>query len=344
MQAIACILNYAIDSSHIWADYEKMAEIALRGKIVSTPVNYNERMYQYQIIKNMKDIPDTIVIGSSRGMFLGNEILNQPSVYNHCVSGGNLMDYFAILGIYQKIHGKISNNVILEISPWVFSNVSPAKRWQENHEYAVSASEYYRQVVGKSSHISTFSRFSNPIFSFSYLYTNLTKALQNGIKYGLNANRLIAKESLDINEQADYPDGVIRYPSQIENKNEARTKKVIDTSKGPVTYQNCDKMQSIDKEIYNNFAELIDYLQKQNIKPTFFLAPFSESQSKLIFDNNSNPVFIDIEKSLATLANERKIKIIGSYNAAKYNLMDYEFSDFMHGDKESISKIWKQDK
>ena len=277
-------------------------------------------------------------------MFLGKEILKQDSIYNHCVSGGNLMDYFAILGLYNDLCGKIPQNIIIEISPWVFSNVSQVKRWQENWEYSNSAIAFYNNVIGKITFFSKISFYNNPIFSFQYLYTNLTKTMQNlmkfGFKEGLLNNKLIVRESLDNHEQADLPDGVIRYPYEVENKNESRTKKVKESSKKTVTYQNCDKMQSIDKERFENFVSLIDYLQKQKINIIFFLAPFSETQSKYIYKSNSNPVFIDIEKALIQLAIKHNIKLIGSYDASKYRLKDEDFSDFMHGDKKSIYKVW----
>jgi hypothetical protein len=344
MQAIACIINYFVDTSHIWANYEKMAKLSLQGKTVATPANYNEREYQHQIIKNQKRIPDTIVIGSSRGMFLGKEILKQSSVYNHCISGGCIMDYFALLGLYQIIWRKMPSNIIIEISPWMFSNVSQEKRWQENQEYAYSAITFYDNIICKNSSFSKYSFYNNPIYSFPYLYTNITKTMQNLIKFGVRQgflrNKLIVRESQNNNEQADLPDGVIRYPYEIENKNESRTKKVKESSKKAVSYQNCDKMESIDQERFENFVILIDYLQKQKVNITFFLAPFSETQSKYIYENNTNPVFKDIEKALTKLAIKHNIKLIGSYDASKYNLKDESFSDFMHGDKDSINLIW----
>ena len=90
----------------------------------------------------------------------------------------------------------------------------------------------------------------------------------------------------------------------------------------------------------NDFKSLILWLKKQNINVTFFLAPFSKSQSEWIYKKNSNPVFLTIEKLLLDLSKELGIKFIGGYNADKFKLSDDEFSDFMHGDKKSIYKVW----
>lgn len=344
MQGLACLINYFIDFSHQWSDYDKLAKLAINGKTVAVPRSYNEREFQHQIIRNLQSVPNTIVIGSSRGMYLGKEILNSNTVYNHCVSGGNLFDYFAILGLYKQYCDKIPDNIIFEVSPWVFSDVSPEGRWTENYYYRIAAIDFYKFITDKNQVFIKYFPFKSPVFSFTYMYTNITNTLQNCIKYGykkgLKINDFLIQESNDEKEQADLPDGVIRYPFEVENKNEGRTKKVKDSSNGAVKYQNCDEMKSLSNLKYNDFKSLILWLKMQNVNMTFFLAPFSRSQSEWIYKKNSNPVFLTIEKQLLDLSKELGIRFIGGYNADKFNLSDDEFSDFMHGDKESIYKVW----
>ena len=293
MQALACIINYSIDSSYVWADYEDMAKLSLQNKIVTTPANYNEREYQLQIIKNQKNIPDTIVIGSSRGMYIGKEILHKDSVYNHCVPGGCTMDYFAILGLYQKYWNKLPNNIIFEVSPWVFSDVSPEARWTENYYYRIAAIDYFETITGKNQFFTKYYPFKSPMFSFTYMFTNISKIFQNCVKYGykkgLIFNDFLVHESINEKEQADLPDGTIRYDSEREEYSKERTEKVNNSSKGAVKYQDCDKMKSLSSLKYNDFKSLILCLKEKNINITIFLSPFSKTQSEWIYKKLNFP-------------------------------------------------------
>ena len=78
---IVVLINFLVDaSSTIRPKYTKMAQLALEGNTVAVPENYNERAYQVCIVEEMKDVPETIVIGSSRGMFLGEEITGLSNI------------------------------------------------------------------------------------------------------------------------------------------------------------------------------------------------------------------------------------------------------------------------
>ena len=174
--------------------------------------------------------------------------------------------------------------------------------------------------------------------------TDLTQAFQNCLKFGLvkslKSNNNIAQESKNENEQADLPDGSIRYNTERQNYSEARTKKVKQTSSGSVTYQNCNNMKKISFAKYNDFQLLIKWLKNQNVNIILFLTPFSSTQSEWIYTKKSNPVFIEIENKLLGLAEDNNIKIIGSYNAKNFNLTDDDFIDFMHPDKNVYKQLW----
>lgn len=79
-----------------------MAELVLAGNIVAVPENYNERVYEMALLERMKEMPETVVLGASRGMYLGKEITGYKSLFNHCVSGACIEDYYAVPQLYRE--------------------------------------------------------------------------------------------------------------------------------------------------------------------------------------------------------------------------------------------------
>lgn len=140
-------INISVDaSSTIRPQHTELAKLALAGNTIATPENYNERVFQICIVDNMQKIPETVVVGSSRGMFLGQEITGYEDIYNNCVSGACLEDYYALIGLYHEKFGEVPKRVIIETSPWVFYKNNPESRWRENGKYKQYACEFYNMI------------------------------------------------------------------------------------------------------------------------------------------------------------------------------------------------------
>ena len=120
---IVCLIigvNCSVDASQVITPYVETARLALEGNIVAVPENYNERLYQVAIVDGMEESPETVIIGSSRGMFLGEAVTGYSDLYNNCVSGACMEDYYALLGLYYKKFSRLPARVIIETSPWIF--------------------------------------------------------------------------------------------------------------------------------------------------------------------------------------------------------------------------------
>ena len=330
-------INYFVDASQVITtrSSKDMARLALNGQIVAVPKNYNERAYQVSIIEQMKVMPKTIVIGSSRGMYLGKDITGFDSVYNHCVSGACMEDYYAVLGLYDKKLSKLPKRIVIEVSPWVLYENNPDSRWSENITYRSACKDFYEKVNGEK-FIRTNLKKENPYISIPHFQYNVEAIKENGSKA---FKMQPAKVSDNTSEQADYPDGTIRYVASLEQSNPERLKKVKSTNRG-VTYENVHRMKQIGKQQKRDFERLIYYLLGKDVEVTFYLQPFSVTQCKFIYDKNTNPVFKDVEKYLNKTGKKYGIRVVGSYKAKNFGLSDNQFIDYMHLDKEGTRKVW----
>ncbi len=337
LSSVVIGINCFIDASGVITPgpYYGMARLAISGDIVATPLNYNERLYQVAVIEAMKSIPGTIVIGSSRGMFLGEEITKYKKLYNNCVSGACIEDYYAILGLYSKKFSKLPQRVIIETSPWIFHKDNPESRWQEQDIYASAAKELYELINGKELNINRSGE--NPYISIPYFRHNLEVLIRDRTAA---FKRKTPRISTNTSEAADYPDGSIRYPAHRENESEERLRSVQNT-KGVVTYQDSNNMTELNEGKISDYENMVNFLLSQNIEVIIYMQPFSVTQCHYSFDEGLNAVFLEAERYLHELCVKSGVKIIGGFDAREFGLSDERFIDFMHLDKKGTKIVWE---
>ena len=332
--------NISIDAAYvIRPQHTEMARLALSGNIVALPENYNERVYQVCIVANMETVPETIVIGSSRGMFLGTEITGYQNLYNNCVSGACVEDYYALLGLYYQKFNELPQRVIIETSPWIFYKDNPEARWLENDVYKESAQYFYKVVNEMDLPVSKSIEAENPYISMSYFRYNIEQFRKNG----WHIPKEDARISTDDAEAADYPDGTKRYKAEYETENEERLSRVLATN-GACIYHNSHLMTDVDIDKADSYVSLINFLQGKGIEVIIYMQPFSVTQCKYALDDGLNPGYPIAEQYIRDIAEEKDIVIYGSYDARDWGLTDHRFIDYMHLDRLGTDMVWNYNK
>ncbi len=327
--------NCIVDASFvIRPGHAELARLILSGKTVARPENINERSFQMSVFDGMTKAPETLVIGSSRGMYLGRDITGYDDIYNSCVSGCCLEDYYALIETYLSRFGMFPKRVIVETSPWVFFEDNPESRWLENERYKASAVQLYEYVNSKDvSKVDV--NVENPYISIPYFRYNLVKLYER--QFSLYKEE--ARVSTDHSEAAINPDGTIRYEYMLENENDERLKNVL-SEKGACSYERSNNMVEVDEEKKDAYWRLIDCMHAQGSEVIIYMQPLSVTQSEYSFDKGLNPGYKLAYNSVLNEAEKRGIEIRGSYDARDWGLTDYDFIDRMHLDKNGTSKVW----
>ncbi len=138
------LVNYFGDAAHIFdSNYEKtMAEIVSNGHNVTNIENYDERLFQAELINNKNIRPKFVVIGSSRTMLLNSHNLSSNSFFNNSVSGAGMKDLIALYQLY-KVNKKIPQKIMIGIDPRIFNESNNDERWK-------SIGKYYYQFVNSN--------------------------------------------------------------------------------------------------------------------------------------------------------------------------------------------------
>ncbi len=346
-------VNYFVDASQVITSrgQEQMAELVLAGHTVAVPENYNERVYQMALVERMKDIPETIVLGASRGMYLGKEITGYDTLFNHCVSGACIEDYYAVPQLYREKFGKYPGRVILEISPWVLNEFNPEIRWLEVFSWRSALEKLYAALNGRKPDIKEsagetdpfnsdgqpFYSRENPWFSLPYFQYNCYVISQKGLD-AFRGNT--ARISTDPDEAAELPDGSVRNPASQENPNPRRLAQVL-AETGAVTFEYAHRMTRVGEKESAALEALIRELQEHGTEVILFLAPFSPTQCGYSFDQDLNPGFRAAEAYLRDLAGKNGLRLIGGYDSRNFGLTDEQYIDYSHPDKSAVKAVWE---
>jgi len=99
-------VNYFGDAARIFdSDYEKeMAETLMKGSFVTNISNYDERVFQKELINRMNNAPEILVLGSSRTMLINSTYFPNQTFFNNSVSGASIEDIIALFQMYKGIH------------------------------------------------------------------------------------------------------------------------------------------------------------------------------------------------------------------------------------------------
>lgn len=337
IMAVIVGVNYFVDSAYMISanSHEGMAKLELEGNKVAVPENYNERIFQICIAENMKEIPSTIVIGTSRGMFLGEEVTGYDNLYNACISNSVMEDYYGLISLYYSNFGTLPKRVIMEVTPSLFFAGGTESRWMSNDKYFKYCESMYETINGHSIEVADNLNTEDPYTSIYYFKYNIEQLGKNG--FGILSEN--AKVSTDESEAADMPDGSTRYVARLENPSDERLKGVQAIT-GALTYDGVDTMTELDSKKVAEFESLIDYLVAGGTEVIIYMQPYSVTQCEYSFDQNLNPAFMMVQDYLVDLCNKKGLVAVGGYDARDFGLTDNDFIDNMHLDKNGTRKVW----
>lgn len=326
---ILIVVNYIGDSAHIFSEgYEsKIAKIINNGNYVTNIDNYDERIFQEEIIKNMDTTPEIIVLGASRSMMINGSLLGNINFFNNSVSGASIEDYTAIYQAYKSCN-KIPKTIIIDIEPYLFNKNNGQNRW-------MSLQKYYNDFYN----ISNFESVNNyglnkykELISFSYFQSSLSKIP----KIILGNNEPIATNIKFNNTNTKLTDGTIVYGKPYRNASQNLIERKVNSFLATDLYS-IERFKEIDKDIWTKFKKLILDMKKNDITIKFFLCPYHPKVYNRI--KNDYPMVIETENSVLKFAKKNNITIYGTFNPGKIGFDKTYFYDGMHCKPKGIKKI-----
>ena len=320
ISSIVIMTNYFGDAGNLFSkSYELEIVEMLKFNNVENVSNYDERVFQRELINSLEIKPEVIALGSSRVMTIDSDFFNDQIFINNGVSGSSIEDLIAIYQMY-KSKDMLPKEIILGVDPWLFNINNDQNRWLSiEKEY----NKYYNKAESKINPSFTILKYTQ-LFSPSYLQASI-KSLQR---------KKITPTSKKNNEGMTLlKDGSITYGEKVRKI----TKDKVDYA---ARYYIQSKIYSIEEfkrispEKFTEFQNLCSDILENDIKLSFFLSPYHP----LVYQKISQDydVVLDVEKEIVEFAINKKIKLIGSFSPLKAGVNYKDFFDGMHLHKSSV--------
>jgi len=317
--------NYYIDPANLFSSKQYVsgiADILAKGHNVNNIANYDERLFQEQMITKIGYKPDIVILGSSRIMEIGTDFFTNKKVLNCGVSHGNINDVVAIMGVLDSV-GKLPKKVIINVDPFLICKGGSIE-WQTLYAYYTSLINKIDINNKKIARVQSDKFYS--LISFDYF--------EKSLKFKIDGNN---KKYEDAGQQKPskygrYSDGSICYPDSYTH---ADTIKVsLDAKDAAIRDQT--EFDTSRLVLLNN---LLDFLNKNKVDAEFVMLPFQHeyytirsqlTENALEFYKN---IFIELGK-------KRNINIIGDFDPLKTGVTKSQFYDTYHCSREAIKKIF----
>jgi len=333
------LVNYIIDPASLYyrSGVESlMANIIISGQNIHQPKGYNERVFQKTIIKQLKNIPEIIVLGSSRSMSIGDNIFLNSKIFNHSVSSSTIEDFLFVYENYLK-RKAAPPIVILGLDPWLFN------RSYENSNMTWINEDYLSMRSRLFETRSFFDNFLIPyyitnLFSPSYFQSALTK--EELSKINIEPKEVFPTMEIISKDFIRLKDGRLSYPFKKVNASTDEVSKAALAEAKKGRFANLEMFYEIDIEYMKTLDLFINFLKLKNTKILIYIPPYHPDSFQQLKENigkknafAANQIFIDLVKKYDLL-------LIGSMNPEENNLSRDQFIDSIHIKDSGIEKLF----
>lgn len=319
-------VNYFGDAARLFDEgYEKsMAEIITAGKYVTNITNYDERVFQKEVITRLNKSPEIVVLGTSRTMLINAEMLKNTNSFNSSVSSASIEDIIALYQLY-KDNNKLPQKIIIEIHAWTFNENPNHKRWQSIASYYYKFHEVENEV-------------NRPLFkykeliSFSY-FQNSLKKLPDFLS---GQNMPVATKKMYNDSSTKLTDGSLVYSKSYRQVTAIEVEEKVNNYLIGNSYDG-ESYRQMSAKIWEEFNQLINDIKENNIKIEFFLSPYHPTVYKTF--KNEYPVVLETEAKIKKLAKTNNIKLYGAFDPDICKMDSTFFYDGLHCKEKGIGQI-----
>lgn len=326
-------VNYFFDPDYtLRKDYiAPLAKALADGKMISGPVNVNSRLLKKEWIKQLPEIPEILVLGSSRTLALSQQTFPAKYFINASVSNCTFQDMYAFLELVERKDRGLPKTIIICADQWLFGNSFVEKQWLENKsEFLGMAKKVENLPLNNiASKWDLNKEWIKELFSVRYLFHSL--------KYRGRTEKFEICQSIEKDKMMFLPDGSRFIPEWVintpENEVSGKARNYFYSSKDEY-FTELDQMQR------KLFSGMIKHLKSWNCKIILFIPPYHPETYQLLEQSAQTSGVFKAETYLLNFARENDLIIIGSTNPTSINIGKAHFYDGVHLKPESLKHFF----
>lgn len=323
-------VNYIGDGARLFDDeYEaNMAKILVNGSNVTNVTNFDERIFQKELIARVKKPIDVLVVGSSRTMLVNESQFEGKSFFNSSVTGASVEDLIGLCQLYKN-EKRLPQKLILGIDPWIFNANNNQLRWSSlGQEVEQFVAEHLDSIELE---IPTKNKYLE-LFSISYFQSSFLQLP----KVFSGKNQPVATKGFLNVSNTKITDGSLKYGKGYREADSTSIAKKVKTYLGGKIY-GIEEFDSLSVRNIQLFNSLLQMLQENKVEVSFFIVPYHPIAFAKISEEYKN--VNATERKILEIAKKQNIKVSGSFNPSKNNLDESNFYDAMHCKESGIELL-----
>lgn len=334
-------INYLSDPALVFSNGEYERQVAngiLNNKNIGIVTNYNERSLQRFLIEGMKAPPDGIIVGSSRIMSIPPDSLGLENGFCNGVSGATIEDIISIIGMYEN-RNMLPKSIFIGIDPWLFNDNHGDTRYRElMPEYNdFSAKLNLKRLTSALQSNAWYEKFEQAV-SPTYFQASIDNIhVLRGIQRERPAPLVTTGLYLEYTNK--LADGSMVYSKEQNEKPIDVIESEVISAINNGDYYHSANYSVLSPVIINQFTNLVNYLQSNNVTVTFILPPFHPLYYTHIVENPEYRMLIESETLVRSFAEERGISVIGSVNPERVDAEAADFYDYIHPTREFMTTM-----
>ncbi len=331
-------VSYYVDPSAFFhgEKFELEAALALHeGHSLSEYEQLDERQINNLHIANT-DLPyEVAVLGSSRGLQLGEEFFEDTRFYNYGMVSAAYIDLCNIFYTMVK-EDKVPENLIMVLDPWVFYQ---DEFYIDRRSDVVLYQEYLTLALGQESD------YVEPDNTDEYEALLSPSFFQSSVEYYLKGGstgegpEVLTGDIYNQSSEIKRYDGTIIYTNEYRN----REQDFIDLDALTLAGMESSFLHGfveLKQDGKDKFRELLDYILSHDTNVIFLLTPYHP----IMYDNEvlkseDYPGMLQVEEYIHTLGRMYDIPVHGSYDPKKVGCDNSHFYDGIHVTADGIENF-----
>lgn len=305
--------------------------------------NGDERAVKLALIEGMPKHVECITIGPSLSMGIRNFNVGTDSYYNLSASSLNFYEYLAEFGLLQ-INDVHADRVIFCVDTYFFDE-NMYLQGSINDDMMKYAAYMQELLDGNSPNIPSKNTWEDlrvqleQAFSITYFQSSVA-FIQSNNSYKLPNKRwgIVDENTENFAHYLSDASWVYDLPYRSRTAEEVLTES--DQYNIEKQFSKGEHISEYSMEIFN---KLIDYLQGQGTVVEFYLCPLSPALwDRMESNSDADKYFIldEVETFALKVANEKGIKVTGSYNPYNVGITNADFLDARHVRHDMLEKYF----
>lgn len=345
---LICLLvvtNIYVDPANIFHDDSAdIAQAILDGKGAYFPTgNVDERAVKQRLIESMPKDLECLTIGPSLTMGIRQENVGTESYYNLSASSLHFYDYLAIFGLLEANQIE-ADKIILCVDSYFFDlriyyKGSRRSEFMPYADYMISLLENQVPVTPDNNTQKQLWQKIQQAFSVTY-FQAAVNVVQKNNSFKSQVNRWGIVDETTNHFTHYMADGSYVYDLDYRSRTEEDVLADCASYDAKYMFANGACLNEDGKKI---FIKLIEHLLDKGIEVEFFLCPLAPALwDKIENDPNADQYHIlaELEAFAAEIAEEKNIKIIGSYNPYNIGIGNEDFLDARHIRHEKLQQYF----